>query len=152
METKKDDFWSMSILLMLAISLLLIIALCSCSTCKPVIMERVVNKTDTLYNASLRVDTFRIHDSVYVETYTMGDTVYKTRVEWRWRDRISSRADTVYKTALRCDSVQVPVPVEHKATLRGIFYRVLGEALVIVAYVVLLFSLMAYVYRKMNKS
>jgi hypothetical protein len=126
--------------------------LAGCSTCKPVVVERVVNKTDTLYNASWRVDTFRIHDSVYVETYSMGDTVYKTRVEWRWRDRISSRADTVYKTALRCDSVQVSVPVEHKTTLRGIFYRVLGEALVIVAYVVLLFSLMAYVYRKMNKS
>ncbi len=154
METKKDDLWRMSILLMLAISLLLIIALCSCTTSKPVIVERVVNKTDTLYNASWRVDTFRIHDSVYVETYSMGDTVYKTRVEWRWRDRISSRADTVYKTALRCDSVPVPVPVpvEHKTTLRGIFYRVLGEALVIVACMVLSFSLMAYVYRKMNKS
>lgn len=132
--------------------ILTLMCLAGCSTCKPVVVERVVNKTDTLYNASWRVDTFRIHDSVYVETYSMGDTVYKTRVEWRWRDRISSRADTVYKTALRCDSVQVSVPVEHKTTLRGIFYRVLGEALVIVAYVVLLFSLMAYVYRKMNKS
>lgn len=131
---------------------LALMCLAGCSTCKPVIVERVVNKTDTLYNASWRVDTFRIHDSVYVETYSMGDTVYKTRVEWRWRDRISSRADTVYKTALRCDSVQVPVPVEHKTTLRGIFYRVLGEALVIVACMVLSFSLMAYVYRKMNKS
>lgn len=132
--------------------ILALMCLAGCSTCKPVIVERVVNKTDTLYNASLRVDTFRIHDSVYVETYTMGDTVYKTRVEWRWRDRISCRADTVYKTALRCDSVQVRVPVEHKTTLRGLIYRVLGEALVIVAYVVLLFSLMAYVRRKMNKS
>ena len=112
----------------------------------------MVNKTDTLYNASQRIDSFRIHDSVYVETYTMGDTVYKTRVEWRWRDRISCRADTVYKTVLRCDSVQVPVPVEHKTTLRGLIYRVLGEALIVVAYVVLLFSLMAYVHRKMNKS
>ena len=131
---------------------LALMCLAGCSTCKPVIVERVVNETDTLYNASQRVDSFRIHDSVYVETYTMGDTVYKTRVEWRWRDRISCRADTVYKTVLRCDSVQVPVPVEHKTTLRGLIYRVLGEALIVVAYVVLLFSLMAYVHRKMNKS
>lgn len=132
--------------------ILALMCLAGCSTCKPVIVERVVNKTDSLYNASLRIDSFRIHDSVYVETYAMGDTVYKTRVEWRWRDRISCRADTVYKTVLRCDSVQVPVPVEHKTTLRGVIYRVLGEALIIVAYVVLLFSLMAYVHRKMNKS
>lgn len=132
--------------------ILALMCLAGCSTCKPVIVERVVNKTDSLYNASQRIDSFRIHDSVYVETYAMGDTVYKTRVEWRWRDRISCRADTVYKTVLRCDSVQVLVPVEHKTTLRGLIYRVLGEALVIVAYVVLLLSLMAYVRRKMNKS
>lgn len=132
--------------------ILALMCLAGCQACKPVIVERVINKTDTLYNASLRVDTLRMRDSVYVETYTMGDTVYKTRVEWRWRDRISSRADTVYKTVLRCDSVQVRVPAERKATLRGLIYRVLGEALIIVAYVVLLFSLMAYVRRKMNKS
>lgn len=131
--------------------ILALMCLAGCSTCKPVIVERVVNKTDTLYNASQRVDTFRIHDSVYVETYTMGDTVYKTRVEWRWRDRISCRADTVYKTVLRCDSVQVPVPVEHKTTLRGL-HGFWVKIIIIVAYVVLLLSLMAYVRRKVNKS
>lgn len=132
--------------------ILALMCLAGCSTCKPVVVERVANKTDSLYNASQRIDSFRIHDSVYVETYTMGDTVYKTRVEWRWRDRISCRTDTVYKTVLRCDSVQVPVPIEHKTTLRGLIYRVLGEVLIVVTYVVLLFSLMAYVHRKMNKS
>ena len=139
-------------LFQIIIGLFSLMLLSGCSACKRVVVERVVNKTDTLYKASQRIDSFRIHDSVYVEAYTMGDTVYKTRVEWRWRDRISCRADTVYKTVLRCDSVQVPVPVEHKTTLRGLIYRVLGEALVIVAYVVLLLSLMAYVRRKMNKS
>lgn len=132
--------------------ILALMCLAGCSTCKPVIVERVVNKTDTLYKASLRIDSFRIHDSVYVETYAMGDTVYKTRVEWRWRDRISCKTDTVYKTEVRCDSVLVPVPVEHKTTLRGLIYKVFGEALIIVAYVVLLLSLMAYVRRKVNKS
>ena len=98
-----------------------LMCLAGCSTCKPVVVERVVNKTDTLYNASQRIDSFRVHDSVYVETYAMGDTVYKTRVEWRWRDRISCRVDTVYKTVVLRDSVRVAVPVEHKATLgRGL--------------------------------
>lgn len=116
--------------------ILALMCLAGCSTCKPVIVERVVNKTDTLYKASLRIDSFRIHDSVYVETYTMGDTVYKTRVEWRWRDRISYRADTVYKTVLRCDSVQVSVPVEHKTMLRGLHdFRV--EIIIIVAFLLL---------------
>lgn len=127
--------------------ILALMCLAGCSTCKPVIVERVVNKTDTLYNASQRVDTFRIHDSVYVETYTMGDTVYKTRVEWRWRDRISCRADTVYKTALRCDSVQVPVPVEHKATLRGL-HDFWVEIIIIVAFLLLWLGCKAFVRYK----
>ena len=127
--------------------ILALMCLAGCSTCKPVIVERVVNKTDTLYKASLRIDSFRIHDSVYVETYTMGDTVYKTRVEWRWRDRISCRADTVYKTVLRCDSVQVPVPVEHKTTLRGLHdFRV--EIIIIVAFLLLWLGCKAFVRYK----
>lgn len=129
--------------------ILALMCLAGCQACKPVIVERVVNKTDTLYNASLRVDTFRIHDSVYVETYTMGDTVYKTRVEWRWRDRISCRADTVYKTVLRCDSVQVRVPVERKATLRGELQRFLRNVIIIVAFLLLWLGIRAFVRYKL---
>jgi hypothetical protein len=120
--------------------ILALMCLAGCSTCKPVIVERVVNKTDTLYNASQRVDTFRIHDSVYVETY-------KTRVEWRWRDRISCRADTVYKTVLRCDSVQVPVPVEHKTSLRGL-HDFWVKIIIIVAFLLLWLGVRAFVRYK----
>lgn len=128
--------------------ILALICLAGCSTCKPVIVERVVNKTDTLYNASQRVDTFRIHDSVYVETYTMGDTVYKTRVEWRWRDRISCRADTVYKTVLRCDSVQVPVPFKYKTSLRGGLNDFWVNIIIIVVFLLLWFGIGAFVRYK----
>lgn len=128
--------------------ILALMCLAGCSTCKPVVVERVVNKTDTLYNASQRVDSFRIHDSVYVETYTMGDTVYKTRVEWRWRDRISCRADTVYKTVLRSDSVQVPVPVEHKAALRRGLNDFWFKIIVIVAFLLFWLGCRAFVRYK----
>lgn len=128
--------------------ILALMCLAGCSTCKPVVVERVVNKTDSLYNASQRVDTFRIHDSVYVETYTMGDTVYKTRVEWRWRDRISCRADTVYKTVLRCDSVQVPVPFKYKTSLRGGLNDFWVNIIIIVAFLLLWLGCKAFVRYK----
>ena len=128
--------------------ILALMCLAGCSTCKPVIVERVVNKTDTLYNTSQRVDTFRMLDSVYVETYTMGDTVYKTRVEWRWRDRISCRADTVYKTALRCDSVQVPVPFKYNTSLRGGLNDFWVNIIIIVVFLLLWFGIGAFVRYK----
>lgn len=135
-------------LFQIIIGLFSLMLLSGCSACKPVVVERVVNKTDTLYKARLRIDSFRIHDSVYVETRTMGDTVYKTRVEWRWRDRISCRADTVYKTVLRCDSVQVPVPVEHKAALRGGLHDLWRKIIIIVAFLLLWLGCRAFVRYK----
>lgn len=78
--------------------------LCGCSTPQPVVVERVVVKTDTLYKARTSADTFRLHDSVYVEHYTRGDTVYRLKSVWRWRDRISVKTDTT----------RLPIPVERK--------------------------------------
>ena len=78
---------------------------------KSVVLERVVHNTDTLYKTNLRVDSFRILDSVFVETFVRGDTVYKTHNVYKWRDRISYKTDTIFQFVLRSDSTQVPVPV-----------------------------------------
>lgn len=83
---------------------------------KSVVLERVVHKTDTLYKTNLRVDSFRILDSVFVETFVRGDTVYKTHNVYKWRNRISYKTDTLYQFILRSDSTQVPVPVERRQT------------------------------------
>lgn len=135
-------------LFQIIIGLFSLMLLSGCSACKRVVVERVVNKTDTLYKASQRIDSFRIHDSVYVETYTMGDTVYKTRVEWRWRDRISCRTDTVYKTEVRCDSVLVQVPVEHKASLRGGLGAFWVKIIIIVVFLLFWLGVRAFVRYK----
>lgn len=88
--------------------------LCGCSTPQPVVVERVVIKTDTLYKARASADTFRLHDSVYVEHYTRGDTVYSQKSVWRWRDRISVKTDTIYKAMFQTDTTRLPIPVERK--------------------------------------
>lgn len=95
---------------------LLLLVMTSCATPKPVVLERVINKTDTLYKTNYKADTFRVHDSIYVESYAVGDTIYKTKNVYKWRDRVSVKTDTIYKSILRADSIPVPVPVEHKAT------------------------------------
>lgn len=95
---------------------LLLLVMTSCTTQKPVVLERVVNKTDTLYKTNYIADTFRVYDSIYVERYAVGDTIYKTKNVYKWRDRVSVKTDTIYKSILRADSIPVPVPVEHKAT------------------------------------
>ena len=58
---------------------LLLLVMTSCATPKPVVLERVINKTDTLYKTNYQADTFRVHDSIYVESYMIGDTIYKTK-------------------------------------------------------------------------
>lgn len=95
---------------------LLLLVVTGCTTPKPVVLERVINKTDTLYKTNYRTDTFRVHDSIYVESYMIGDTIYKTKNVYRWRDMVSIKTDTIYKSVLRADSIPVPVPVERKAT------------------------------------
>lgn len=103
--------WGIGIVLCAIITLMF-----SCAAPKTIVSERVVVKTDTLYKTKVSTDTFRLHDSVYVETFMRGDTVYKTHNVWKWRDRIKTQIDTVYKTALRTDTIRMPIPVEHRAT------------------------------------
>lgn len=95
---------------------LLLLVMTSCTTQKPVVLERIINKTDTLYKTNYKADTFRVHDSIYVESYAVGDTIYKTKNVYKWRDRVRVKTDTIYKSILRADTIPVPVPVEHKAT------------------------------------
>ena len=70
--------------------------------------------TDTVYRMNMVRDTVLVKDSVLVSIFRAGDTVYKTREVWRWRDRAKVRVDTVYKGTLRVDTVRVPVAVERK--------------------------------------
>lgn len=105
----------LGLLLGIAVCLMLC-ALNGCSAARPITAERIVYKTDTLYKTDVRADTFRVLDSVFVFQYTRGDTIYKEKTSYKWRDRVSLRVDTLHKTAIRTDSVRMPVPVERKLT------------------------------------
>lgn len=92
---------------------LLHVLLCGCAS-RRVTVGGSTLKTDTVYRMNMVRDTVLVKDSVLVSIFSAGDTVYKTREVWRWRDRTNVRVDTVYKSALRVDTVRVPVAVERK--------------------------------------
>lgn len=127
---------------------LLLLVMTSCATPKPVVLERVINKTDTLYKTNYQADTFRVHDSIYVESYAVGDTIYKTKNVYKWRDRVSVKTDTIYKSILRADSIPVPVPVEHKATLWERTQMFVGQFTIGAVVLVVLSLLLWLIHRK----
>lgn len=127
---------------------LLLLVMTSCTTPKPIVLERVINKTDTLYKTNYKADTFRVHDSVYVESYMIGDTIYKTKNVYKWRDRVSVKTDTIYKSIMRADSIPVPVPVEHKATWWERTQMFVGKIAVGAVVLVVLSLLLWLIHRK----
>lgn len=78
----------------------------SCKT-KIVTIEKV--RTDTTYITKLQRDSIHIHDSIFVNQWQKGDTVYQIRDRWHamWRDRLLH--DTLYKSVV--DSIPYPVEV-----------------------------------------
>lgn len=92
---------------------LLHVLLCGCAS-RRVTVGGSTHKTDTMYRMNVVRDTVLVKDSVLVSIFSAGDTVYKTREVWRWRDRTKVRVDTVYKSMVRVDTVRVSVAVERK--------------------------------------
>lgn len=91
-------------------------ALCSLIGCKrvqyiekPVVLER--KTTDTLLINTFRIDSIYVHDSVYVNTYQRGDTIYRDTHHYHIYKENGDGGASAYK--VRVDSVpyQVEVPV-----------------------------------------
>ena len=89
------------------------LAFTSCKT-KYVTVEKV--RIDTTYITKLQRDSIHIHDSIFVNQWQKGDTVYQVRDRWHieWRDCLLH--DTIYKSIM--DSIPVPYPVEKIAEKR----------------------------------
>lgn len=95
---------------LLLLGLLACLVLAGCKTVRYVPVETV--RTDSVYVDRFARDSVYLRDSVWVNRYVLGDTVYvdKVSVKYLYRDRW--RYDTVAVT--KRDSVQVPVPVERE--------------------------------------
>lgn len=99
-------------------SLLLLVG---CKQVEYVPVENVVK--DTIYKERVKIDSIIQTDSVYLHIHTVGDTVYSEKVKVLYRDRYKYERDTIYLH--RTDTIKVPIPIEHKATIwERIEYRV----------------------------
>ena len=112
----RDDFWQHSMIgcfgyaLGILAGLLMAVLLAGCTTTKYVPVPEVHH--DTVRITQQQRDSIYLHDSIYVQTLTRGDTVYLTTDRWhtQYRDRWSH--DTVYQS--RTDTIPKPYPVEVK--------------------------------------
>lgn len=83
------------------------------TSCSPKVRVVPVERTRTEWRDRLRLDSVYIHDSIYLTERMVGDTIYKVKEVYRWRDRW--RVDTI--NTGRVDSVRVTEVVEVPAKL-----------------------------------
>lgn len=70
---------------------------------------------DTFSRESVKVDSTFSKENVKEFVFVNGDTVYIEKTIEKGIDRYKYIHDTVY--IYKCDTIQVPVPIERKATL-----------------------------------
>ena len=89
---------------------LLALALTACS---PKVRLVPVEHTRIEWRDRLRLDSVYLHDSIYITEKQAGDTIYKVKEVYRYRDRW--RVDTV--NTGRIDSIRITEVVEVPARL-----------------------------------
>ena len=83
------------------------------TSCSPKVRVVPVERTRVEWRDRLRLDSVYIHDSIYLTERMAGDTIYKVKEMYRWRDRW--RVDTI--NTGRIDSIHVTEVVEVHAKL-----------------------------------
>ena len=90
------------------IMLFVALGISSCRTMIEVPVETVVH--DSIYIKQLERDSVWVQDSVII--YTRADTVYNTRVQWKFRDRLVRDTVCMWRT----DTLTKVVKVEKELT------------------------------------
>lgn len=87
-----------------------LISTSSCTQTKYVEKMVEVVKKDTLYQVKIKRDSIHLKDSIYLNVYTKGDTVYRDKYRERVQYINKLKTDTVYKS--KVDTVYKNVTVE----------------------------------------
>lgn len=97
-------------LLFLIIPYIILSLLAGCKSVQYVPVETV--RTDSIYVDRYQRDSIYQRDSVFVNRWIAGDTIYQDKVVWKYVYRDMVKYDTV--ATLRSDTINVPYPVECK--------------------------------------
>ena len=80
----------------LSLVLTILIVLTGCKTIEYVPIETVTTKVDSIYINKVQVDSIFERDSIYINQYTYGDTVYRDKIKFIYRYRDKLRIDTLH--------------------------------------------------------
>lgn len=131
-------------LLFLIIPYIILSSLAGCKSVQYVPMETV--RTDSIYVDRYQRDSIYQRDSVFVNRWIAGDTVYQDKVVWKYVYRDKIKYDTV--AILRSDTLRVPYPVESRlSTWQKIRLKVGGWAIGCMVITIIIFSI--YIIRNM---
>lgn len=130
-------------LLYLIIPYIILSSLAGCKSVQYVPVETV--RTDSIYVDRYQRDSIYQRDSVFVNRWTAGDTIYQDKVVWKYVYRDKVKYDTV--AILRSDTINVPYPVECKLSKwEQLKLNVGGWAISII--IITLILLMGYMYKR----
>ncbi|MBO5272304.1 MAG: hypothetical protein J6B30_05770 [Muribaculaceae bacterium] len=73
-----------------------LLLLTGCKTIEYVPGETVTTKVDSIYINKVQVDSIFERDSIYINQYTYGDTVYRDKIKYIYRYRDKLRIDTLH--------------------------------------------------------
>ena len=102
---------------------------------------------DSVYVDRWHRDSVYMHDSVFVNQYIQGDTVFVDKLVTKYRYKDRCRYDTV--AVVRADSVRVPYPVEKDLSwwqqTRLAAFPILTVAIIVLAFII------AWLVKKLKK-
>ena len=98
------------LLVCMLIGLMVCGLLTSCKSHEPTIVERV--RTDTVRITQQQRDSIYLRDSIFVNQWQSGDTIFQIRDRWHTQYVWKEVRDTFYKA--KVDSIPVPYPVIKK--------------------------------------
>lgn len=131
-------------LLFLIIPYIILSLLAGCKSVQYVPVETV--RSDSIYVDRYQRDSIYQRDSVFVNRWIAGDTVYQDKVVWKYVYRDKIKYDTV--AILRSDTLRVPYPVESRlSTWEKIRLKVGGWAIGCMVITIIIFSI--YIIRNM---
>ena len=112
----------------ISLVLAILVVLTGCKSIEYVPVEKVVTQVDSIYINKVQVDSIFERDSIFVNQYIKGDTVYCDKVSYVFRYRDKLRTDTIHHWNV--DSVLMNhtriVEVEKPPTIWQSFIHYLG--------------------------
>lgn len=130
---------------------ILILALClmlvGCKTTY-VPIEKEVVKYDSIYIQSIKVDSIKEVDSVFVNTYIKGDTIYQDKYKYVYRYQDKLRVDTMLVERVDSVYIEKPIMVEKELSWWQKTKQDIGGIAIGSLIVLLLFAIAYFVIKK----